>query len=251
MAAGCSENPFTHTTFMKIFHLSWFAVAAAVLLGANAAVAASPPVPAFTAHYRLLQNGSPIGSATLTLSQGSDGEWTFTTASRGTSGLASLLGASTREVSVFHWVDNLPQCDRYDYSLSTALKQQHRTVHCDWTRHDIVVDDKGKHTFAAEPGTLERHTVPLALAAGLASGRQSFALPVAVRDRVEMQHYTAHGKQAMTVPAGTFDATRVSRADGGEGLEAWFAPAKLPVPVKIDQRGKNNFSLELESWSAH
>lgn len=236
---------------MKIFHLAAFAIAAALLPFADAAVAAAPPVPAFTAHYRLLQNGSPIGSATLTLSQGSGGEWTFTTASRGTSGLASLVGASTREVSVFHWVGKLPQCDRYDYTLSTALKQQHRTVRCDWTRHEIVVDDKGTHTFAAQPGTLERHTVPLALAAGLASGQQSLTLPVAVRDRIEMQHYATHGKQAVTVPAGTFDATRVSRTDGGGGLEAWFAPAKLPVPVKIDQRGKNDFSLELESWSAH
>ena len=236
---------------MKIFHLAGFAIVGAVLLGPNAAAAASPPVPAFTAHYRLLQNGSPIGSATLTLSRGSDEEWTFTTASRGTSGLASLLGASTREVSVFHWMDNLPQCDRYDYTLSTALKQQHRTVRCDWTRHSITVDDKGMHTFAAQPGTLERHTVPLALAAELASGHRSFTLPIAVRDRIEMQHYATHGKQTVTVPAGTFEATRVSRTDGGEGLEAWFATEKLPVPVKIDQRGKNDFSLELESWSAH
>ena len=239
------------TTSMKIFHLAAFAIAAAVLPFADAAVAASPPVPAFTAHYRLLQNGSPIGSATLTLKQGHDGEWTFTTTSRGTSGLASLLGASTREVSVFHWVESLPQCDRYDYTMSTALKQQHRSVRCDWNRHDIVVEDKGTHTFAAQPGTLERHTVPLALAAGLASGKRSFTLPVAVRDRTEMQHYAAHGMQAVTVPAGSFEATRVSRADGGEGFEAWFAPSKLPVPIRIDQRGKNDFSLELESWSAH
>lgn len=63
-----------------------------------------------------------------------------------------------------------------------------------------------------------------------------------------MQHYTAHGKQSLTVPAGTFDATRVSRIDGSDGFEAWFAPAKLPIPVKIDQPGKQHFALELENW---
>ncbi len=72
-----------------------------------------------------------------------------------------------------------------------------------------------------------------------------------MRDRVETQHFAAQGKQDVHVPAGTFDATRVGRTDGGDTFEAWFAPAKLPAPVKIDQRGKNAFSLELENWSAH
>lgn len=238
------------TTSMKFFRFAAWAIAAAVLLGAQAAAAASPPVPAFTAQYRLLRNGSPIGTATLTLRPNGGGQWTLTTVSEGTAGLASLLGAGTREVSVFRWVGNWPQCESYEYSLSSALKQQHRSVQCDWTRHTIKVEDHGTHSFATRPGVVERHTVPLALAAGLAAGKTEFTLPVAVRDRIEMQHYTAHGKQDVTVPAGTFDATRVSRGDGGEGFEAWFAPAKLPVPVRIDQAGKSGFSLELESWSA-
>jgi hypothetical protein len=235
---------------MKIFRFAARAVAA-LLIGAQVAAAAAPPVPAFTAEYQLLRDGSPIGTATLTLSRDSGDEWMFTTVSKGTAGLASLLGAGTRETSVFRWVDDRPQCESYDYTLTTALKQQHRSVRCDWSRHAIEVDDKGRHSFATQPGVVERHTVPLALAAELAAGKTEFSLPVAVRDRVEMQQYTAHGEQAVTVPAGTFDATRVSRGDGGEGFEAWFAPAKLPVPVKIDQTGKDGFSLELESWSAH
>jgi hypothetical protein len=215
----------------------------------TAAGASSAPLPAFSARYQLLRNGSPIGEASLTLSESKNGTWTFITASRGTSGLAGLLGASTRETSVFHWTGDLPQCDSYDYTLNTAVKQQHRSVRCNWSGHIITVDDKGTHTFAAKPGTLERHTVPLALAAGLAAGRKQFNLPVAVRDRIETQHYAAQGKARLRVPAGTFDATRVRRTDGGDTFEAWFAPDKLPVPIKIDQSGKGGFSLELESWS--
>ncbi|MGH8147179.1 MAG: DUF3108 domain-containing protein, partial [Rhodanobacteraceae bacterium] len=179
----------------------FFALTLAATFAATAATV--PPVPAFSARYQLLRNGSPIGEATLTLGKDKNGAWTFTTTSKGTSGLAGLLGATTHEASVFHWVDNLPQCDSYDYSLNTAVKQQHRTVHCDWNRHVIEVDDKGKHAFASKPGTLERHTVPLALAAGLAAGKNKFDLPVAVRDRVEIQHYAAQGKATLHVPAGT------------------------------------------------
>lgn len=216
---------------------------------AGAACAATPPLSAFTAHYRLLQDGSPIGKATLTLAPGNDGTWVFTTASKGTSGLASLLSANTREVSTFTWVDGLPQGISYDYTLKTALKDKQRKVSFDWDRHAISVDDNGHYTFATQPGALERHTVPLAIAAGLAAGKTDFTLPVAVRDRVETQHFRAQGEQPLAVPAGNFDAIRVSRSDGGDAFTAWFAPGKLPAPVKIDQHGKHDFTLELTDWS--
>jgi hypothetical protein len=237
----------SNTMRRHLFRL-FFAVALTVVLGS--AMAAAPPLSAFTAHYRVLQNGSPIGEATLTLAPGADGTWTFITQSEGTAGLASLLAAGTREVSTFKWVGDAPQGISYDYTMKSALKQKHRSVRFDWSDHAIEVNDNGAFHFATQPGAVERHTVPLALAAGLAAGKTSFTLPVAVRDRIETQHFTAQGKQNVSVPAGTFDATRVSRSDEGEGFEAWFAPGKLPVPVKIDQRDKNSFSLELESWSA-
>jgi len=233
-------------------HRAFAALLAAVALSVFCtAAAAAPPVPAFAAHYRVLQNGSPIGEATLTLARGANDTWTFTTASKGTAGIASLLAASTKEVSTFKWVGDSPQGIRYDYTMNSALKQKRRSVRFDWTNHSIDVDDNGNFHFATQPGAVERHTVPLALAAGLSAGKASFTLPVAVRDRIETQHYAAQGKQKVSVPAGTFDATRVSRTDGSDSFEAWFAPAKVPAPVKIDQRGKNAFSLELESWSAH
>jgi hypothetical protein len=235
-------------SFPRNFAATLAAVTLAVLC---TAATAAPPVPAFTAHYRVLQNGSPIGKATLTLAPGAGDTWTFTTASKGTAGLASLLSASTREVSTFKWVGDLPQGVSYDYTLDSALRQKRRSVRFDWANHTVDVDDNGSFHFATQPGVVERHTVPLALAAGLASGKTRFTLPVAVRDRIETQHYAAQGSQSISVPAGTFEATRVSRTDGGDAFEAWFAPAKVPAPVKIDQPGKTALSLELESWSAH
>ncbi len=233
---------------MPFVRRSLYALGLALVAVCAAAVAAAP-VPAFTAHYRLLRDGSQIGTATVTLVQGRDNTWTYTTASRGTSGLASLLGANVKEESTFQWVGNLPQGDSYDYSMDTALKQKHRTVRFDWRTHTIEVNDRGIHSFATQPGVLERHTVPLALIAGLRAGKTTFALPVAVRDRIQLQHYRVRGHQEVSVPAGTFQAIDVTRTDGGDPFEAWFAPEQLPVPVKLDQRGKDEFSLELESWS--
>lgn len=230
----------------RVLLLLAFAITGATAFGT---AIAAPPVPAFVAHYELLRNGSPIGKAELTLTPQANGTWTFVTTSKGTAGLAGLLGVNSREVSVFQWTGVLPQCDSYDYTLDTGLKKKQRTVRCDWNRHVITVHDKIDYRFATQPGALERHTVPLALAAGLATGQRSFDLPVAVRDRIQTQHYVAADPASVQVPAGTFDAIRVSRSGGGDAFEAWFAPGKLPVPVKIDQRGKNDLALELESWS--
>lgn len=235
---------------MRHFRIHVFVLLGLLAILSGAAIAATPPVAGFTAQYRLLQNGAPIGKATLTLAEGSDGVWTFTTDSKGTSGLASLLAASIREVSTFQWDGDLPQGLSYDYTMQTALKTKQRQVRFDWASHTIEVNDNGTFRFATQPGALERHTVPLALAAGLVAGKTKFALPIAVRDRVEIQHFTAQGQQNVNVPAGTFDATRVSRTDSDDDFEAWFVPGKIPAPVKIDQRGKNDFSLELERWSA-
>lgn len=235
---------------MQIIRKFGFILAVVLTVVGGTAIAAAP-LPAFTAHYRLLRDGSQIGTATMTLAKAGDDTWTYTTQSRGTSGLASLLGASISERSTFTWVGDLPQGESYDYLMKTAIKQQHRAAQFDWAHHVIVMDDRGTFRFPTQPGALERHTVPLALAAGLATGKTRFTLPVAVRNRIEMQQYVTRGKRDVSVPAGRFEATIVVRTDGGDPFEALFAPAKLPVPVKVDQRGKDEFSLELESWSAH
>ncbi|MBS0431715.1 MAG: DUF3108 domain-containing protein [Proteobacteria bacterium] len=218
--------------------LSWFT---------GAALAA--PLPAFSARYQLLKDGSPIGEATMTLSPASGDTWTFTTRSQGTEGLAALMSANIQETSTFRWKSDLPEGLSYDYSMDSAIKQKQRHVRFDWSNNTISVDDKGQHQFAAQPGAIERHTVVLALASGLRDGKRGFDLPVAVRDHIEMQHYAAQGRQRIQVPAGEFDAVHVART-GGNGFEAWFAPDKFPVPVQVEQNDGGELMMKLEGYEA-
>ena len=224
-----------------------FAAAAALLCAASAFAA---PLPAFTAHYQLLKDGSPIGEATMTLAAAGDGTWTFSTDSKGTSGLAAMLGIDAREVSTFRWQGEMPQGLSYDYTMDAAFKHKQRKVRFDWSSNTIVVNDKGEHRFSAQPGTIERHTVVLAIAAGLKAGKHDFALPVAVRDRIQTQQFAVKGSGAISVPAGSYpDAVQVVRTDHG-GFDGWFVPGKLPVPVEVSQHDNGNFTMKLESYSA-
>ena len=223
------------------------ALAALLLSGAGFAA----PLPAFTARYQLLQGDSPVGEATLTLRTDGDGDWTFTTASKGTAGLAAMLGASVEETSRFRWRGDLPEGLSYDYSMDAAFKHKERHVRFDWAAQTVTVDDKGEHRFAVQPGAIERHTVTLALAAGLAAGKRAFTLPVAVRNRIEMQQFAAKDGGELRVPAGAFHTVEVRRTDGGDAFEVWYAPAQLPVPLQLVQSGNGNLTLRLESYSAH
>lgn len=227
---------------MKPFCLS---SAAALLLFAGSALAA--PLPAFTARYQLLKDGSPIGEATLILQPAGDNTWTFTTASKGTEGLAALMSANIQETSTFRWKSDMPEGLSYDYSMDAAIKHKERHVRFDWSSNTVSVEDKGRHQFAAQPGAMERHTTILAIAAGLRDGKHEFDLPVAVRDHIETQHYAVQGKQQITVPAGEFDAVHVVRTDGG-GFEAWFSP-KYPVPAQVSQNDGGELMMKLESYS--
>lgn len=224
-------------------------IAAAALLFAASLFAA--PLPAFTARYQLLKDGSPIGEATMTLSSSGNDTWTFVTDSKGTSGLAAMLGANARETSTFRWKGDNPEGLSYDYSMDAAFKHKQRNVKFDWAGNTIVVNDKGEHRFAARPGTIERHTVVLAIAAGLKDGKHEFALPVAVRDRIQTQQFAVKGSGAISVPAGSYpDAMHVVRTDSGGGFDGWFAPGKLPVPVEVSQHDNGDFTMKLESYEA-
>lgn len=229
-------------TFLSIF------AAVALLFGANAIAA---PLPAFTAHYQLLKDGSPIGEAIMTLAPAGDSTWTFTTDSKGTSGMAAMLGANARETSTFRWKSDRPEGLNYDYSMQAAFKQKQRHVQFDWSSNTIVVNDKGEHRFAAEPGAIERHTIVLAIAAALKAGKHEFDLPVAVRDRVETEHFVVAGKGAISVPQGTHaEAVHVVRTDKNGAFDAWFAPDQLPVPLEVAQHDNGDFTLKLESYEA-
>ena len=109
-------------------------------------------------------------------------------------------------------------------------------------------EGKGATTYAPQPRMVERNTLPLALGLALRSGQRDIALPVAVRQAVETQHFKVTGKETITVPAGTFDAVRVDRTDADRGFSAWYVPDRYLLPVKLSQHDGGDIVLELVSY---
>lgn len=231
-------------TFRRLLRL-----AGALLLASASGLALATPPKAFTATYRVLRGGSPMGEATVSLKPLGNGQWQYSKHMRGTSGLAALLGANLDEVSRFRWKGDVPEALSYDYRLDAAIKSKRRHVSVDWARHQVTVDEgKGAITYATQPGMVERNTTALAIGLALRDGQKQIALPVAVKQEVETQRFKAAGKEKVTVPAGRFEAVRVDRTDADRGFSAWYAPERYPLPVKLSQKDGGDLTMELVSF---
>jgi hypothetical protein len=221
-----------------------------LLLGSHSALAASPT--SLTAHYNVSQGGEPMGEATVTLHKGSDGDWIYERDVKGTAGMAAMMNASIREASRFRWKGDVPEAISYDYQLDAAIKNKQRHMRVDWTKRQVTVDEgKGPNTYAAVSGMVERNTTPLALGLALRDGQQQVALPVAVRQQVQMQNFKVTGKETVQVPAGRFNAERIDRIDTERGFSAWYAPGSYLLPVKLSQHDGGDLVMELVSYSQH
>jgi hypothetical protein len=226
----------------------------AILAGFGLALSATTafaalPVP-FTATYAVSQDGQPMGEATITLKSLGNGEYEYRNQSKGTSGIAAALGASSDDTTRFRWNNSAPETESYD-SKVTAFKSKHRTMQVDWNTKQVSVDEgKGPATYAAQPGMVDRNSLPLALGLALRNGSQSVTLPVGVRQGVEQQAFKVQGTEAVKVPAGSFQAERVASTDANKQFNAWYVPAKFALPVKLTQGGGGGLTLELVRYGS-
>lgn len=208
---------------------------------ASGAFASASPIAPFSADYVVSRNGKDIGKSTITLSENNDATWTLVTNTRGTSGLAKLIGLDITEKSAIRWRDGQPETVSYDYRQGGAFKKRTRHAELDWSRSEASVSEGDEHyDFAVGPGTVDRHAASLVLATALSRGNpQSVDVKVMVKDRVEDNQYTARDHQSLSVPAGNFDTTALETTKDRRKSTSWFAESIGWLPVQIQQTNKS------------
>lgn len=226
-------------------------VAGLALAVASGSALAAQPRP-FTAHYQVLSGDQLIGDATIKLAAVGNGEYAYTTQTKGTGGVAAMLAASSDETTRFRWHNDMPETLSYDYTMQTAFKSKKRHMSVDPTSAKVSVDEgKGPVSYAGVAGMADRNSLPLAIGLALVAGKQAVTVPVGVRQGVEQQQYKVTGSESVKVPAGTFTAEKVARSDdGSKRFDAWYVPRKFPVPVKLTQADGGNLTLQLVSFNA-
>jgi hypothetical protein len=233
---------------MRTLNLTRSLLASFALVVSTAAFAAQPTP--FTATYQVSRQGEAMGEATITLKSLGNGEYEYSNQIHGTSGLAAMLGANSSDVTRFRWNNNAPETESYT-SKVVALKTKQRTMQVDWNSKQVNVDDgKGATNYAAVPGLVDRNTMSYALGLALRNGSQNVTLPVGVKQRVEQQQFKVQGAENVKVPAGSFQAERVTRTDSDKHFDAWYVPKQYPLPVKLAQSDGGDLTLELVRYSS-
>ena len=228
------------------------AIAAGLALAfATGSALAAQPHP-FTAHYQVLSDDQLIGDATISLAATGKGNYTYTTQTKGTGGVAAMLGASAEETTRFRWRNDTPETLSYDYAMQSSFKSKKRHMSVDPTSGKVSVDEgKGSSGYAGVSGMADRNSLPLAIGLALGGGKQAVTVAVGVKQGVEQQQYKVTGTETVKVPAGTFTAEKVARSDdGSKRFDAWYVPKKYPVPVKLTQADGGNLTLQLVSFNA-
>jgi hypothetical protein len=229
--------------------LRTFTAGLVLAFSATMASAATPAPTPFTATYQVSQGGQVIGQAVVTLKAAANGQWEYSNQTTGTGGIAAALGANSSEVTRFRWNNGAPETVSYDYRMNAAIKSKQRHTDVNWNTNQVTVDEgKGPMTYVTTPGMVDRNTAPYAIGLALRAGKQNVALPVAVKRNVETQEFKVTAKETVKVPAGSFQAERVARTDNDAAFNAWYAPQKFPVPVKLAQSDGGNLELQLVSY---
>ena len=220
-------------------------IAFALLIALPAVTVHAVELKPASAVYTVTRDGSAIGDSNFSLKQNPDGSWTLTSETKGTSGKARLLGIDVREESVFRWNGGKPQSVVYDYHQNSMIKSRTRHIEFDAAAQQAhSQENKDRFSYATTPGTTDRGTLQLLLAAAVAESKSEITVSVAVRDRAEEQRYTVAKNETVQVPAGSFSATRVERSDG-KAIN-WYASSVGLLPVKVQQISSDGSTVVLE-----
>jgi len=222
-------------------------LAAAALLAITSLASANTDLKPFSVTYAVSRDGKVIGESTVQLAASGEDEWTMTTETRGTAGMARMLGLDVREESRFRWNSGRPESLSYDYRQDAALKHKKRHADFDWRAGQAQVRDGDKsYSFPVARGTMDRHNVSLAIGDALAAGQREVQLAVAVKDHVEQQQYRVAGEEELTVPAGHYRTLKVERTDAPGKIRSWYAVDQSPVPVRLEQAQGDGSLIVLE-----
>ena len=214
--------------------LTWIA-AAALTVASLPAMALEPFKADYLASYMGMQ-----ANGTMTLAAAGANQWRYTLTIQNQ--LANLT-----QSTVFEEANGQLRPVSSNDTSSMMVKRRNVTANYDWKTSqatwtgDIKPDRAGP--IALKAGDMDALLINLAIARDLAAGKP-LTYRMVDEGRIKNMTYRVVGKESITVGGKSYEATKVSRADGNKELIAWIVP-EFPVPARMLQRESGRDALDL------
>ena len=212
-------------------------------------LASASPKP-YRAVYEVRHNGSAEAVTTVSYSAQAGGRWQFSSHTRGSQGLAALVGGSRDEDSVLRWSGDRPEMIDYHFSQKAGWSSKQRSAKVDAASGRITGTDKDqRYSLAYQPGVLDLNSINVALINDLAAGKRGdLVYTVVNKHSLETQRYRVSGPVDLQTALGNQHALKVQRIrDNGDGRSTtlWFGVDQGFVPLRMEQREPNGDSIEM------
>jgi Protein of unknown function (DUF3108) len=214
--------------------LTWIA-AAALTVASLPAMALEPFKADYLASYMGMQ-----ANGTMTLASEGANKWRYSLQ------VKNQLAAHFLEHGALAEVGQLRPLSSQDRS-ALLVKKRNVQANYNWTSNqatwtgDIKPDRAGP--IALKAGDMDALLINLAIARDLAAGKP-LTYRMVDEGRIKNMTYRVIGKESITVAGKSYEATKVSRADGNKELIAWIVP-EFPVPARMLQREGGRDALDL------
>jgi hypothetical protein len=162
----------------------------------------------------------------------------------------NFFPGSLDETSRFEVVDGRPRPVAYRSHNGFGSKEKDGEYRMDWVRNVVTGRYRDQDVrLPLEPGTVDRALVQVALMYDLAREVRTPGYALVDRDKITRVQVAYGPTETVEVPAGRFEALRVTRRsdDGNDETRLWCAPALRYLPVQVEQykKGSRQFLARL------
>lgn len=218
-------------------------LAASLLIPATA-VAADPR--GFKVTMEMFRNGKLMGESIFTFTSRND-QWTMSSETTGTKGLARIVGLKEHSTSRGDWNDKAPRPLKFERNVK-AVKTFRWTAEFDWQRGEVHSSyPDGEATLEIETGVVDESTLGMLIRGGLKRGQDEWFLQVLDEDEIEQQHYRSRPVEQIQTTLGCITAypvEKIRREGSTRYTRTYHARDHDFVPVLIEHGKTDGDHLE-------
>jgi hypothetical protein len=227
-----------------------------LLLTATLATTAlqAAPLPDFEAGYILKRGKLRIGTTTISLQTGADGSYLYESRSWPTRWVSWLLKDRLHETSRGSITLHGLRPDKYHYLRSGGSREREADLSFDWEKKTVSNHVEGSLWEMDIPAnTTDKLASQLGVMLALQQGKNDVTYNIADGGKLKEYRYKVVGHESIEVPAGTFEAVKITKLRDNNRRETyvWCAPALNYLPIRIWQRETDDseYTSDLESFS--